>query len=61
MHSIKSFGHLVKAPADEIFTEHFRALQDDVSERAAFHKIEDDPDAPLELIDVLAVNQLLAI
>ena len=61
MHSIKSFSHLVKAPADEIFTELTWALQDDVSERATFHKLEDEPDAPLELINLVTVNQLLAI
>ena len=61
MHGSQALGHLVKAPAHEVLTEVALTLQYDISHGAAFHELEDDPDAALVVPDALAADQLLAV
>ena len=61
MHSSETLCYLVQAPSNEVLTELAATLQDDISESPAFHELEDDPDALVELVDLVAVDQLLAV
>ena len=61
MHGIECFGYLVQGPADKVLTELTSTLLDDKCERSIFHELENDPNAPIVLIDLVAVNQLLTV
>lgn len=61
MHDSKALSHQVEAPANKVFAEVAAAFKDDISHSAAFHELEDDPDAPLVVPDALAADQLLAV
>ena len=61
MHVRKALAHLVEGPADEVLTYVTLASQDQVRERAAFHKLKEDPYTSLKVVDLLTTNELITV
>ena len=61
MHGLQAQSHLVKTELAKVFREVSSPLQDDVDEIATLHELKENPEAILEVIDVLAPDHLIAI
>ena len=61
MHGLQTKSDLVETELAKVLREVASAVEDDICEVATFHELNKNPKAILEVIDFLALDQLLAV
>lgn len=61
VHCLKSFGYLVKSPADELFWEFSLLTQDKTCHWATFHELKENKNAVIIVVNLLTANESVAV
>lgn len=61
MHTLNAKRNLIKGPAHKVLRKSTLSAFHKIAESIAFHELKNNPDSILEIKDVLAANQLIAV